>query len=58
MTLNNGDFEKGGKTVGKNIEVTVLALDSDGKALEVIFFPIYFLFLNSHYIVVIFFLLM
>lgn len=35
MTLNNGDFEKGGKTVGKNIEVTVLALDSDGKALEV-----------------------
>ncbi|XP_037792049.1 dedicator of cytokinesis protein 4-like [Penaeus monodon] len=37
VTLNNGDFEKGGKTVGKNIEVTVLALDSDGKALECIY---------------------
>ncbi|XP_042868283.1 dedicator of cytokinesis protein 3-like isoform X2 [Penaeus japonicus] len=37
VTLNNGDFEKGGKTVGKNIEVTVLALDADGKALDCIY---------------------
>lgn len=35
MTLEKGEFERGGKTTGKNIEVTVLVLDSDGKALEV-----------------------
>lgn len=34
MTLEKGEFERGGKTTGKNIEVTVLVLDSDGKPLE------------------------
>ncbi|KAK4293650.1 hypothetical protein Pmani_033668 [Petrolisthes manimaculis] len=37
ITLNNGEFERGGKSVGKNIEVTVLALDAEGHPLECIF---------------------
>lgn len=35
MTLERGEFERGGKTTGKNIEVTVQVLDSEGKLLEV-----------------------
>lgn len=35
MTLERGEFERGGKTTGKNIEVTVLVLDNEGKLLEV-----------------------
>jgi len=35
LTLNSGEFERGGKSVGKNIEVTVLALDAEGYPLEV-----------------------
>lgn len=38
MTLERGEFERGGKTTGKNIEVTVLILDNEGKLLEVILF--------------------
>ncbi|MPC56608.1 Dedicator of cytokinesis protein 3 [Portunus trituberculatus] len=34
VTLNNGEFERGGKSVGKNIEVLVLALDADGHPLQ------------------------
>ena len=37
VTLNNGEFERGGKSVGKNIEVLVLALDADGHPLQVIY---------------------
>lgn len=29
LTLERGDFERGGKSTGKNIEVTVLVLDSE-----------------------------
>lgn len=36
VTLNSGEFERGGKSVGKNIEVLVLALDADGHPLQVI----------------------
>lgn len=35
MTLERGEFERGGKTTGKNIEVTVQVLDNEGKLLEV-----------------------
>ena len=35
LTLEKGEFERGGKSTGKNIEVTILVLDSDGKVLEV-----------------------
>lgn len=38
VTLNSGEFERGGKSVGKNIEVTVLAMDTEGQALQVGFF--------------------
>nr|XP_018899728.1 PREDICTED: dedicator of cytokinesis protein 3 isoform X2 [Bemisia tabaci] len=31
LTLERGEFEKGGKSTGKNIEVTVLVLDSEGQ---------------------------
>ncbi|XP_054273723.1 dedicator of cytokinesis protein 3 isoform X2 [Macrosteles quadrilineatus] len=34
MTLEKGEFERGGKTTGKNIEVTVLVLDNEGKLLQ------------------------
>lgn len=35
VTLERGEFERGGKSTAKNIEVTILVLDSDGKPLEV-----------------------
>lgn len=35
VTLNSGEFERGGKSVGKNIEVLVLAMDADGHPLQV-----------------------
>ncbi|PSN57625.1 hypothetical protein C0J52_00521 [Blattella germanica] len=35
LTLEKGEFERGGKSTGKNIEVTILVLDSEGKILEV-----------------------
>jgi len=35
LTLEKGEFERGGKSTGKNIEVTILVLDSEGKVLEV-----------------------
>ncbi|XP_046396689.1 dedicator of cytokinesis protein 3 [Ischnura elegans] len=34
LTLERGEFERGGKSTGKNIEVTVLVLDASGKPLE------------------------
>lgn len=34
ITLDKGEFERGGKSTSKNIEVTVLVLDGDGKVLE------------------------
>ncbi|KAG8233145.1 hypothetical protein J437_LFUL010375, partial [Ladona fulva] len=34
LTLERGEFERGGKSTGKNIEVTVVVLDSSGKPLE------------------------
>ncbi|XP_050737688.1 dedicator of cytokinesis protein 3-like isoform X3 [Eriocheir sinensis] len=37
VTLNSGEFERGGKSVGKNIEVLVLALDADGHPLQCIY---------------------
>jgi hypothetical protein len=35
LILERGEFEKGGKSTGKNIEVTVQVLDSDGTVLQV-----------------------
>jgi len=35
LTLEKAEFERGGKSTGKNIEVTILVLDSEGKVLEV-----------------------
>ncbi|TRY71348.1 hypothetical protein DNTS_021185 [Danionella cerebrum] len=34
VTLEKGEFEKGGKTVARNVEVTVYALDADGQTLK------------------------
>ncbi|XP_062872121.1 dedicator of cytokinesis protein 4-like [Trichomycterus rosablanca] len=34
ITLEKGEFEKGGKTVARNVEVTVYALDADGQILR------------------------
>ncbi|XP_039296231.1 LOW QUALITY PROTEIN: dedicator of cytokinesis protein 3 [Nilaparvata lugens] len=33
ITLEKGEFERGGKSSARNIEVTILALDSEGKTL-------------------------
>ncbi len=35
ITLEKGEFEKGGKSVARNVEVTVYALDTDGQILKV-----------------------
>lgn len=35
LTLERGDFERGGKSVQKNIEVTVFVLYADGEILKV-----------------------
>lgn len=35
LTLERGEFERGGKSTGKNIEVTVSVLDGDGNILQV-----------------------
>jgi dedicator of cytokinesis protein 3 len=35
VTLDKGEFERGGKSTGKNIEVTVTVLDQSGAPLEV-----------------------
>ncbi|XP_042209941.1 dedicator of cytokinesis protein 3-like isoform X4 [Homarus americanus] len=37
VTLNSGEFERGGKSVSKNIEVTVLTLDAEGQPLQSIY---------------------
>lgn len=37
LTLERGDFERGGKSVQKNIEVTVYVLYADGEILKVYF---------------------
>jgi dedicator of cytokinesis protein 3 len=37
LTLSHGEFERAGKSVGKNIEVTVVALDSTGTPINVSF---------------------
>ncbi|XP_066902048.1 dedicator of cytokinesis protein 3 isoform X2 [Halyomorpha halys] len=34
LTLERGEFERGGKSTGKNIEVTILVLDAEGNPLE------------------------
>ncbi len=36
LTLERGDFERGGKSVQKNIEVTVYVLYADGEILKVL----------------------
>lgn len=41
VTLNSGEFERGGKSVGKNIEVLVLALDADGHPLQVRYYGMF-----------------
>lgn len=38
ITLEKGEFEKGGKTVARNVEITVYALDADGQILRVFSF--------------------
>lgn len=35
LTLERGDFERGGKSVQKNIEVTVYVIYADGEILKV-----------------------
>jgi len=35
LILDKGEFERGGKSTGKNIEVTIMVLDSTGKLLDV-----------------------
>lgn len=35
VTLEKGEFEKGGKSVAKNVEITVYVLDIDGQVLKV-----------------------
>lgn len=35
ITLEKGEFEKGGKTVARNVEVTVYSLDANGQILRV-----------------------
>lgn len=35
VNLERGDFERGGKSVQKNVEVTVLLLFADGELLKV-----------------------
>jgi len=35
LTLERGDFERGGKSVQKNIEVTMYVLYADGEILKV-----------------------
>lgn len=35
LTLERGDFERGGKSVQKNIEITVYVLYADGEILKV-----------------------
>ncbi|KAK7862569.1 hypothetical protein R5R35_004185 [Gryllus longicercus] len=34
LTLERGEFERGGKSTGKNIEATIVVLDAEGKILE------------------------
>lgn len=36
ITLEKGEFEKGGKSVARNVEITVYVLDIDGQILKVI----------------------
>ncbi|KAG9335307.1 hypothetical protein JZ751_005412 [Albula glossodonta] len=40
LTLDRGEFERGGKSVQKNIEVTVYVLYADGEILKVVKLPI------------------
>lgn len=35
ITLEKGEFEKGGKSVARNVEITVYLLDIDGQVLKV-----------------------
>lgn len=35
ITLEKGEFEKGGKSVARNVEITVYVLDMDGQILKV-----------------------
>lgn len=35
VTLERGEFEKGGKSVARNVEVTVYLLGADGQVLKV-----------------------
>lgn len=35
VTLEKGEFEKGGKSVARNVEVTVYVLDVDGQVVKV-----------------------
>lgn len=37
LTLERGDFERGGKSVQKNVEVTVYVIYADGEILKVFF---------------------
>ena len=35
ITLEKGEFEKGGKSVARNVEITIYVLDIDGQILKV-----------------------
>ena len=37
VVIERGDFERGGKSSGKNIEVTVFVIDDVGQIIEVIY---------------------
>lgn len=45
ITLEKGEFEKGGKSVARNVEITVYVLDIDGQILKV---KILFFFLSRN----------
>lgn len=57
ITLERGEFEKGGKSVARNVEITVYVLDSDGQILKVkpsYFTCFFFLSLQHHFTNVLF----
>lgn len=45
VTLEKGEFEKGGKSVARNVEITIYVLDIDGQILKVKTF-LFFIFSN------------
>lgn len=47
LYLDRGEFERGGKSTGKNIEVTIVVLDSDKSIIKVRYNSLYIFCLIS-----------